>query len=1133
MNKKLLRLLMKVSKFMLYGALLQILFLNLLFAHNSDAQKYSSIKDVEIEVEFHRSDLKEVISKIELLTDFHFTYYTPDFKAVRNFNIHWQKITVADLLLKLSGKYKVAFRQVNNSITIKELSDLSNKGPLEIILEEITVSGQVISSEDREPLVGVNVLERGTLNGTVTDVNGNYTIAVPSEESILAFSSVGYVNTEIRVGAQSTINIELEPDLQALDEIVVIGYGTAKKSDLTGAVSRVDREVLKNKTQLQAFDIIAGRVAGVNINQSANPSGGGAIIEIRGPTSLTGGTSPLIVVDGVIYNGDIRDINPNDIENIDVLKDASSAAVFGSKAASGVIIITTKKGGMSKPIISFSSKLSVSKVNNNDFRPRSGKEYEEFRRDYFRTLGTGLPDFYWSDPNDLPSGVALQQWRDASNNPNADDTQEYLNRMGFFPIEVDQYLAGEEVDWFDQVMGTGLLAENDLSIRGGTEKTSYFWSAGYTHNDGIITGDGSSTFRTRLNLDFEVADWLNVGINTHFSERDLSGVPASLTSMFRVSPYAERFNEDGTLNPTPGGYALAPNPLENTEGQLKERKQNNIFASVYAEVKLPLGIKYRVSYQPRYNFERNYNFWPSETLFGGLSHVNGYGTREESSQFSWLLDNILTWNKEIDRHRIDATFLFNLEKTQNYLSFMSNENFSPNQALGFSGLQFGANPLVNTIDEESSGNALMGRINYVFDNRYFLTASVRRDGYSAFGQENPTAIFPAVAAAWNLSNENFFNVDWISNMKLRVSWGVNGNRDIGIYSSLARVTSNLYYDGTNVQIGVFNNTLENSSLQWERTEALNFGLDLALFENRINLTAEFYSMTTTNLLQARQLPEITGFDEIITNLGELENKGIELTVNSVNISKSEFTWRSGLVFSSNRNKIISLFGDVDESGNLLPDYTNRWFPGQGIDVIWDYDVVGVWQLNEENDAAEYNSIPGDYKAIDIDNSGSYDELIDKQFIGHESPRYRLGLTNDFTYKRFTASIFFRADIGHSGIFTPATHESSTYDRRSIWFIPYWTPTNGNNEFARTSESRSAYGGGLDIYKSKTFLRLQDISLSYNVPLAGTSSFQSLVIFTSARNLLTFTKWPGWDPEGNGSSDFPMPQTFTLGVNFSL
>lgn len=1018
-----------------------------------------------------------------------------------------------------------------------------------VIQDNVVISGAV-TDENGQPLPGATVAVKGTTSGTVTDFDGKYELNA-STDAVLVVSYIGYSTQEVSVNGQTQIDVQLEQGLE-LDEVILVGYGTVKKSDLTGAVARIGEEAIKNNAQSQVFDRIAGKIAGVNINQSSSP-GGTSIIEIRGPTSLTGGTSPLIVLDGVIYNGDIRDINPNDIQNIDVLKDASSAAVYGSKAASGVIIVSTKKGKKGKPSITLSSKVSMSEVNNKDFRSRTGKEYEEFRRDFFRTLGNGLPDFYWNDPNDLPSGITLQQWRDAGNNPAADNTEEYLNRLNFFDVEKEQYRAGRQVNWFDEVMKTGVITENDLSIKGGTDKTSYYWSIGNIDNQGIIKGDGASAVRTRLNVDFEITDWLNVGVNSHFSERDLSDVRANLGSLFRTSPYAKIRNDDGSLNLFPGGYVLAPSPLDNSERQLKKRKQTNIFAAISANVKLPLGIKYRLSYQPRYDFEKDYNFWGSETLEGGTNHINGFGTRREFSQFSWLLDHLLTWNKEIGKHRFDLTFLYNQERTKNYESYMTNENFAPNQALGFSGLEFGVNPAISSNDEESSGNAIMGRLNYVFDNRYFITASVRKDGYSAFGQENPTAVFPAIAGAWTVSNEKFFNVDWVDRLKFRTSWGINGNRDIGIYSSLARVNSSQYSDGSGILVGVFNNSLSNPGLRWEKTESLNFGLDIGLFKNRIDLSAEYYTITTTDLLQNRQLPEITGFDGVTTNLGELENEGFELSLNTVNIDNPNFSWRSGLVFSFNRNKIISLFGDLDEDGNPLPDFSNEWFPGQAIDVIWEYKPDGIWQTSEEAAAAEYGLVPGDYKAEDVNGDGQYDALIDKQFIGNRTPRYRWGFRNDFTYKRFSASIFWRADIGHKGLFDPATHESSTYDRRSIWNVPYWTPTNGENEFARVNENRGPYGGGLQVYKSKTFVRLQDVSLSYNVPLSDNSAIKDLRIFAGARNLLTFTKWPGWDPEQTSSdpnqatpnsgivadneaifgNDLPMPKTFTMGINVSL
>ncbi|MEK6479364.1 TonB-dependent receptor [Catalinimonas sp. 4WD22] len=1008
----------------------------------------------------------------------------------------------------------------------------------------INISGTVTSVEDNMPLPGVNVIVQGTGTGTVTNINGEYSLEVPSSESVLVFSFVGYVSKEITVGNSNTIDVNLVADQAQLDEVVVIGYGTQKKSDLTGAVSRVDGESIQNKSYTQVTEMLSGQVAGIYANQSPSPAGGGAM-EVRGPTSLTGGTDPLIVLDGVIFNGNIADINPNDIEHIDVLKDASSAAVYGSKAASGVVIITTKKGDTGKPTINFTAKTGVSLLTNYDFRPRNAAEYEDFRRDYFRTVGiANREDWYWDDPNDLRGGVTLEQWRNANPNPNPDDTQEYLGRLNFFNTETEQYLAGETVNWFDEIIRPGLRQNYDLSVGGGAENFNYYWSIGYVDNEGVIVGDDFTAIRTRLNVDFAVTDWLNVGVNAQYTNRDQSTVPASM-NFSSISPYSRIYDEDGNLEWYPHGYSIVTNPLINYYGQEKYEKTHSLFAAMFADVALPFGFNYRVSFQPRMEFAKDYNFWDSETIIGGRTYLDGYGTREDNTLNAWMIDNILSWNKQFGVHAFDVTLLYNAEQTKTYNSYGENQTFLPNQQLGYNGLQFGAKPLVSTNDTEAGGEALMARLNYTLLDRYLLTASVRRDGYSAFGQEHPTATFPAAALAWKISDESFFNSELVNRLKLRLSWGVNGNRDIGIYSALAQIGSVLYYDGTNVQMGLYNNTLANPGLRWERTESFNIGIDMGLLDDRIDLSANVYDMTTTDLLMSRKLPEITGFTSIISNLGELSNRGVELSINTVNISNQNLSWKSGFVFSLNRNKIESLFGDYEEvevNGETItreiPDYTNLWFPDEAIDVVWEYDVVGVWQLDEASEAAEYNMVPGDYKAVDVDDSKTYDALVDKQFIGYEQPRYRLGLRNDFSFlKNFTASVFIRADLGHIGEFDYAVHESSTYDRINIWNIPYWTPTNGNDEYARTSEVHGAYGGGLRIFKSRSFVRVQDVSLAYNIPmnLAERINVNSLRIFASARNLFTFTDWPGWDPETglSGTMDGPMPKTFSIGVNVSL
>lgn len=1018
--------------------------------------------------------------------------------------------------------------------------------PVEALLAQQQVAGQVIDAASKETIPGANVIVKGTTVGTVTDMDGRFTLEATGPEAVLVVSFVGYLKQEITVANQSQINIELHADQAQLEEIVVIGYGSQKKSDLTGAVTRVDAETFKNLPITNVSEMLAGTVAGFYGTQGTSAEGGSSL-EVRGPTSLSAGTSPLIVLDGVIYQGSLSDINPNDIETIDILKDASSAAVFGSKAASGVILVTTKRGKEGKPTINLTAKVGFNQINNDKFGPLDAQGYEDFRRDFFRTQGSNLPDWYWNHPDNLPEGVTVEQWRNASSNPHPDNTLAYLGRLNFFPTEVEQYLAGQTTDWFDQVFQRGLRQEYDLSIGGGSDRFTYYWSLGHINNEGIIVGDEFSAIRTRLNVDFKVTDWLNVGTNAQISLRDDSSVPADIGDIKSMGPYSKVFEDDGSLKWYPNDYYHV-NPLINHYYQDRLNKTTSIFASMYADVALPLGFNYRLSFQPRFEYEKDYNFWGEETIVGGRDRLGGYGRRDDRSLNAWMVDNILTWKKEIGIHNFDLTLLYNAEQTKTYLSRSENETFRPNQSLIYHGLQFGSKPANLNDDRESGGNALMARLNYSLYDKYLLTASVRRDGYSAFGRNNNKATFPALAFAWNISDESFYPTnDVVDRLKLRLSWGINGNRDIGIYSALAQIGTNLYYDGSNLQMGLYNNSLANPGLRWEKTESYNLGLDIGLFENRIDLSAEFYDMTTTDLLMNRQLPEITGFTNITANLGELQNRGMDFTLNTVNMNRPNFTWKSNLVFSMNRNKIIRLFGDYEEvevNGETVqrevPDYTNHWFPGQAIDAVWDYDVIGVWQLHEAAQAAEYNMRPGDYKAVDVDGNGAYEALVDKQFIGHTRPRHRLGLRNDFTFLRdFTASVFVRADLGHIDDFPYAIHESSEYDRRGVWNVPYWTPTNGNNEYARTSEVHGAYGGGLRIFKPKSFFRVQDLSLSYNLPLDLVQRLKiaNMRVFVSSRNLLTVTKWPGYDPESVWNKDKgrydPMPKSYTLGVNLSF
>lgn len=1008
--------------------------------------------------------------------------------------------------------------------------------------QALTVTGTV-EDANGQTIPGVNVIERGTTNGTTTDFEGKFTINLQNENSVLVFSFIGYVSQEITLNGRTVIDITMAEELTELDEVVVIGYGTAKKSDLTGSVANVNVESFKTQPMVQFTDMLAGTVAGFNANQGTSAAGG-ASIEIRGPKSLSAGTDPLIVLDGVIFTGSLRDINPNDIQSIDILKDASSAAVFGSKAAAGVILITTKKGRTGKPTINFSSKLGITE-SNNQRRGLNPQEYIQFRQDYFRQMFPSIDYHFYTHPDEIPSDMTIDEWRALSSSPVADNTLEWMGRLRLFPEEQANYLEGETMDMYDEVFRKGLLQEYDVSIGGGSENVTYYWSIGYNNNEGIRVGDQYSSIRSRLNVDFQITEWLNVGMNTQFSDRDESTVPASL-DFYVNSPYGEMWDANGNLKRYPHGHSN--NPLLNYYRTSVMDKTNNLFSNMYASVKLPFGFDFKVSFQPRYQTRKYLEFVTISEKLGAIPNEVPSGERRESSTMNYMIDNLLTWKKQFGQHSFDVTLLANVEENQYWSTEQNNKNFLPNQNLGYHGLQFGDTPGIDNNDTRSTGDALMARVNYALMDKYLLTASIRRDGYSAFGTENPRATFPAFAAAWVLSEESFFKFDLINRLKVRASWGVNGNRDIGMYAALANTGSSLWYDGSNTRVGVYNTTLANPGLRWEKTESLNLGLDVVLLDNRIELTADVYDMTTTDLLMNRILPRVTGFQDITVNLGELGNKGFEMTLNTKNVAMPAFSWESNLVFSLNRNKIKRLFGDVgtytllgQEHQGEVPDYTNHWFPGQPIDVIWDYDVTGIWQTGEA-EAATYGLQPGDFKAVDVNGDGRYVNFDDKRFIGYDAPRYRLGLRNDFTFlKNFTASVFMRADLGHMAAYPVALnrgYESNDRWNRNVGPVPYWTADRPHDEYARLNPIVSSFGGGIMIYKPRSFVRIQDVSLLYNLPaeIAQRIKLNNLQVFGAVRNLATFTNWPGWDPEsGSGTSTgmLPMPRTYTFGLSFSL
>ena len=806
--------------------------------------------------------------------------------------------------------------------------------------QKVTVKGK-ITDEHNEPVIGANIMEKGTTNGVISDFDGFFTFNV-SSGATLVVSYIGFAQQEIPVKDKRDFVIRLAEDSETLNEVVVIGYGSARKRDLTGAVMQVKSAQLENESPSSMQDLLRANVPGLSVGFSAGPKPGGSLL-IRGKNSINAGTDPLIVLDGVIYPGDLADINPNDIEQIDVLKDASSAAIYGARSASGVIIITTKMGKSEKPTISFDASIGVA---TQAIVPEvyQGDEFTAWRTDVFNSANPNHRPYEFNDPRKLPADVSIEDWMKYDNST-GDPVETWLRRIGFKNLEIQNYLDGKSVDWADMVFQNGLRQDYNASISGKTKGVNYYWSMGWTDNEGIIVNNGYKSFKTRLNLDAKINKFLTVGLNAQFVQRDASAIGADWVQYQKLTPYGSPTNEDGTMKLNPGDDTSAKHPLIDSYYTDKRNVINNLNANIYAKVSLPFNISYQMNFSPRYEWATDYVHKSSE--HPSWKDFGGSASRTFRNDFLWQLDNIVKWKQTFAKvHDVDFTFLFNAEKFQRWSDEMNNEGFDPNDDLGYHYMKGGILPTISSNDEYRTGDALMARLFYSYDNRYMITGTVRRDGYSAFGQKNPRAVFPSVAVGWVFSDEPFLKkLNWLDYGKLRFSWGLNGNRDIGVYRALARMGNSKYmyvspdgkvYNGSYLYV----NSLANKELKWERTASFNLGLDFSIFNERLKGNIDIYKANTKDLLIERTLPELIGFSSVMSNLGEVENKGIELSLTSKNIDTKNFAWSSTFNFTLNRNKIVHLYGDMvdvlDENGNVVgqkeaDDIKNKWFIGKSLE----------------------------------------------------------------------------------------------------------------------------------------------------------------------------------------------------------
>lgn len=1124
---------MKLSVFLLVCSI------GLAQASGSYAQKAT------VNLEMRNQTVKEVLDEIEEQSDFSFFFNIKHVDLDRKVSVVAKKSDIFKVLETVFAGTDVRYSVVDKKIILSTDLQITQQKD-----GKKKVTG-VIKDEKGEPVIGVNVMEKGSRNGTVTDIDGKYSIEMP-DNAIIQVSYIGYRQYEQSVAGQSVINIQIQEDTQALDEVVVIGYGTAKKKDLTGAISRVRADKMEIEAPRTVEDILRGSASGLSITMSTNATGK-ADLQIRGKNTLSAGSSPLIVLDGVIYDGSMEDINPIDIESIDVLKDASSVAVYGAKAANGVIAITTKKGTSEKPIITFNANIgSVHAAR----LPRSvdGAGFLKFRQEYAEGLLSqeemaAQPGKY-GDPRMLGTkGIDPLAWYNYDQqNPVTSLPDEntllttWLTRLNMKNIEIEHYLNGVETDWNDEVYQTGLQQDYTASISNRTNNMSYYWSMGYADREGVVVGDRYRNFRTRLNLESKITSFLTVGLNAQFATRLGGYLTADVSVRKWNSPYTSNdINDpDSPYRQYPSGDNNTFNPFFDNLFLDRRDVNHDLNANLYTIVKLPLGFEYQMNFTPRYHW---YDYMNHESA----EHPNwkgdgGRAERKNEKTFDWQLDHIVRWKQEFGKdHRIEGTFLFNLEKGQYWQTIAKNRQFTPNDYLGYHNISVGGVPEVSSNDTYQTGDALMGRLFYSFKDKYMLTASVRRDGYSAFGQMNPHAVFPAVALGWVFSSENFmeFAKGWLNYAKLRFSWGENGNRDIGQYDALASLKTGLYpyVDANNIYTSslIYIDRMANRELKWERTASYNIGLDFSVLNDRLSGSMETYMAETNDLLVNRSLPSILGFSSVKANLGELTNRGFELSLNGRIIENKNFTWNSGGTFFFNRRKIKHLYGDMEEikdtDGNVIgykeaDDVQNKWFIGHDPDQIWDYERDGVWQMDEKEDAAKYGNKPGDFKYVD-QNGDRVMNNDDRVFQGYKTPRFRWSWRNEFTfYKNINLSFMLYSQVGHYDAFNEAANLGGMFDRQSVLDLPRWTAENPTDEYAKLGSKNIGNN-----YKKKTFVRMENITLSYNVPqnFLKKIAIQNMRFSLAVRNPFVITKWTFGDPEGGETT----LRSLNLGVNFTL
>lgn len=1024
-----------------------------------------------------------------------------------------------------------------------------NETTVQAVLQTKNVKGTVID-ENGEPLIGVSIKVKGTTTGTITDFDGKFSVDIPAGKKELEVTYIGYKEQIVTVSGNGPLTVKLLPDTKNLDEVVVIGYGTVKKRDLTGAVVSVKSGDITVNPSANPMEALQGKVAGLDITKASGQAGAGVSMQLRGTRSFTASGNPTFIIDGM--PGDYSTLNPNDIESIEVLKDASSTAVYGAAGANGVIIITTKNGKAGKTQVDFNAYVGV---NGWSTLPemRSGESYLQGIRDAQAAIGN------WSST--------------------ADDAKVMNNVLG--EGSYDMHQNGQYIDWADELLQTGITQNYSVSVSGGTDKTKAYLSLNFSDENGQYKNDNYKVYSSNIRIDHQVRNWLSVGVNAQMSYVHQNKAYANLDAALRSEPLGKLYDDEGNKNIQPSASTNI-NLLLNDKNNYRNQSQNyKLYFNPYIELKPLKGLSILSRIGATLNYART-NYFQGEGSYQyyrdkGVSAVGTndavYAQITQRRNYNYKWENILTYNFQLNKvHDFTITAVTSWNHNQNDETMQKETNIKDNAYLwhnmGAAGSQYASN---TSLYEMSKGFGLIGRLNYSYQGRYLFSASVRHDGSSRLAEGNKWDTFPAFSLGWRISEESFMEgtKDWLDNLKLRGGYGVTGTANIASYSSVSNLDqSNMSFSGQNATIYKFSQIYTNKNLGWEKSHNTNIGLDIAFLNNRIDLAADLYWTKTTGVIWSRQLPVVNGAFNATTNylmnmnICETKNRGFEIALNTRNIDTKNFKWNSSLTFNTTHEKIVSL---IDGVANNITSGDYALSIGEAVNSYYNYKIDGVWQKGEEADAAVFNSKPGDlkinvpnlqresegkYYAIDentgekvyydVDNKYSVSDK-DYQTLGHNSPDWTLGFKNTFTYKNFDLSVFMYMRWGQMIKYDMLGSYDPTGKTNFPAYFNYWTENNPSNDFPGINANRSlnSYTGYYALqYVDGSFFKIKNITLGYTLPknILAKAGIERCRFYATITNPLVLSNshlLKDYDPEMNGSLNYPLTKQFVFGVNLSF